>query len=197
MTIYEPDYVEAEPEIADPQKLEIEHLGNTWVITGLWLERLIMNINFDARSSYVQNEFKKNLPLNASEIRYIKVPRGLIVSIAENIFFAQNSTRISPKGQQLLQSIAMVLSKFNNKCVIESHTDETIEQASGYKEDWEISIHRANVIAQYLIQCCKVSSDRIYTIGFGNTMPFNEKISDSQFTDNRINFVIFDYTFRR
>lgn len=47
VTIYEPDYVEAEPEIADPQKLEIEHLGNTWVITGLWLERLIMNINFD------------------------------------------------------------------------------------------------------------------------------------------------------
>ncbi len=158
---------------------------------------IYMNINFDARSSYVQNEFKKNLQLNASEIRYIKVPRGLIVSIAENIFFTKNSTRITPKGQQLLQSIAMVLSKFNNKCVIESHTDETIEQASGYKEDWEISIHRANVIAQYLIQCCKVSSDRIYTIGFGNTMPFNEKISDSQFTDNRINFVIFDYTFRR
>ena len=47
VTIYEPDYVEAEPEIADPEKLEIEHLGNTWVITGLWLERLIMNINFD------------------------------------------------------------------------------------------------------------------------------------------------------
>ena len=32
---------------ADPKDLEIEHYGSTWLITGTWLERLIMNINFD------------------------------------------------------------------------------------------------------------------------------------------------------
>jgi GTP-binding protein len=47
VTIYEPEYVEVIEEPGDPQALEIEHLGSTWVITGTWLERLIMNINFD------------------------------------------------------------------------------------------------------------------------------------------------------
>ena len=47
VTIYEPEYVEVIETPADPSALEIEHLGNTWVITGQWLERLIMNINFD------------------------------------------------------------------------------------------------------------------------------------------------------
>ena len=47
VTIYEPEYVEVIEEAGDPSALEIEHLGNTWVITGSWLERLIMNINFD------------------------------------------------------------------------------------------------------------------------------------------------------
>ncbi len=47
VTIYEPDYVEVVEESCDPKALEIEHYGNTWLITGTWLERLVMNINFD------------------------------------------------------------------------------------------------------------------------------------------------------
>ena len=47
VTIYEPEYVEPVAQAGDPSELEIEHLGSTWVISGLWLERLIANINFD------------------------------------------------------------------------------------------------------------------------------------------------------
>ena len=45
--IYEPEYVAPVIEAGDPNELEIEHLGSTWLITGTWLERLIMDINFD------------------------------------------------------------------------------------------------------------------------------------------------------
>ena len=47
VTIYEPEYVAPVEEAGDPSALEIEHLGSTWVITGSWLERMIMSINFD------------------------------------------------------------------------------------------------------------------------------------------------------
>ena len=47
VTVYEPEYVEEVPEAGDPNELEIEHLGSTWLVTGVWLERLIRNINFD------------------------------------------------------------------------------------------------------------------------------------------------------
>ena len=47
VTIYEPEYVEVMAEAGDPKELTIEHLGNTWLVTGTWLERLIYNINFD------------------------------------------------------------------------------------------------------------------------------------------------------
>ena len=47
VTIYEPEYVEVIEAPGDPNALEIEHLGSTWVITGEWLSRLVMNINFD------------------------------------------------------------------------------------------------------------------------------------------------------
>lgn len=44
---YEPEYVEIVEESGDPKELTIEHLGSTWVITGTWLERILVNINFD------------------------------------------------------------------------------------------------------------------------------------------------------
>ena len=47
VTIYEPEYVAPVVEAGDPSQLQIEHMGSTWLITGTWLERLIMNINFD------------------------------------------------------------------------------------------------------------------------------------------------------
>ncbi len=47
VTIYESEYVAPVTEAGDPNALEIEHYGSTWLITGTWLERLIMDINFD------------------------------------------------------------------------------------------------------------------------------------------------------
>ena len=47
VTIYEPEYVAPVETVGTPEELEIEHLGSTWLITGKWLEHLIMDINFD------------------------------------------------------------------------------------------------------------------------------------------------------
>ena len=47
VTIYEPEYVELIEAPSDPNAIEIEHYGNTWLLSGTWLERLVENINFD------------------------------------------------------------------------------------------------------------------------------------------------------
>ena len=59
VTIYEPEYVEVIEAPSDPNALEIEHYGNTWLVTGLWLERLVQNINFDDYES--RNYFDQQL----------------------------------------------------------------------------------------------------------------------------------------
>ena len=59
VTMYEPDYVELVEAPADPTEFDIEHYGNTWLVTGRWLERLIENINFDDYES--RNHFDMQL----------------------------------------------------------------------------------------------------------------------------------------
>ena len=44
---------------ADPSAFEVEHYGNTWLVTGTWLERLVQNINFDDYES--RNHFDMQL----------------------------------------------------------------------------------------------------------------------------------------
>ena len=59
VTIYEPEYVELIEAPVDPKEFDIEHYGNTWLVTGRWLERLIENINFDDYES--RNHFDMQL----------------------------------------------------------------------------------------------------------------------------------------
>jgi len=59
VTIYEPEYVEVIEAPSDPSAFEIEHYGNTWLVTGRFLERLVQNINFDDYES--RNYFDQQL----------------------------------------------------------------------------------------------------------------------------------------
>jgi GTP-binding protein len=46
VTVYEPDYVEKEPELDTSEDLKIEVFDDVWVIEGGWMERLVRNVNF-------------------------------------------------------------------------------------------------------------------------------------------------------
>ena len=59
VTIYEPEYVEVIAEPTDPNAFDIEHYGSTWLVTGVWLERLVQNINFEDYES--RNYFDQRL----------------------------------------------------------------------------------------------------------------------------------------
>lgn len=157
-----------------------------------------MNIDFDYTSVCIKKKFQSILTGKENKIIYSEVPRGLILSIAEDKLFTENSSRLTLEGEELLKSIAEVLREFNNNCAIESHTDEEIHsRCSSFKEAWEISIPRANAVAAYLIKNCSIDPARLYPIGYGSIMPFKENVALKDFTDNRVDFVIFDYSSKR
>lgn len=128
---------------------------------------------------------------------FTKVPRGLIVSVEESVFFKNGDINIKPQAYELLDGISAVLNKFENRCVIESHTDEPVNPDSIYKENWEISLQRSNKIADYLVRTGKVKKERIFPVGFGEIMPFKENVAEKPFSDSRIDFVIIDYALKR
>lgn len=160
------------------------------------LENLYLSANFDSQINQIQNSFTEVLP-KKNTIAYTKVPRGLILSIAEEEFFSPDKYLIKASGKEILNRIIYVLQKYDNDCVIESHTDEVLPKESIYSYDWELSIARANTIADYLVKVGKISSGRVFPLGFGEFMPFKENVSRKGFSDKRVDFVIFDYDVTR
>ena len=59
ITVYEPEYVKPLPQAGDPRELEIDHYGDTWVVSGAWMERLLGDVNFDDYES--RNYFDRQL----------------------------------------------------------------------------------------------------------------------------------------
>ena len=47
VTIYEPEYVVPMVQTGDYGEFEIEHEGSVWLVSGMWIERMVGNINFD------------------------------------------------------------------------------------------------------------------------------------------------------
>ncbi len=156
-----------------------------------------INVTSQPDINHILKIFQQTLPVSNNSIAYTIVPRGLIISIAEDKFFYGDSIKLTEEGQELLYKISKGLNNLKNNCAIESHTDEQFPEKSIYKDDWEISINRATVIANFLTRYCNIEKKRLFPIGFGNSMPFRETVSPRDFTDSRIDFVIFDYAYKR
>jgi len=139
-----------------------------------------------------ENLFKTHVELYDSII-FTHVPRGLIVSIDEAVFFESGREKIKLSALPVLDKIGVVLNALENDFVIEGHTKNVDLECFDYYANWELSLARANNITKYLIRYAKVPPHKLFTVGFGEFMPFYTNVSNKANMDERIDFVILDY----
>lgn len=141
----------------------------------------------------VENEFIRNLP---SGIVYTQVPRGLIISVDESVFFYDCNDKLKNESLIILDKIAYLLKQLPNYCVIEDHLQKKV--CDGDLENWELSMMRSANIVEYLVKCGKVPQEQLFDIGFGEFMPFRDNVNpEISGLNNRVDFVIIDYTATR
>ncbi len=140
----------------------------------------------------LEKMFKMKMP---NGIIYTKVPRGLIISIDESLFFNNCETDLNGNSLYILDDFAEIFKNLPNYCVIEDHVQKDI--CTGL-ENWELSMIRAANIAEYLVKCKNIPTEKIFDIGFGETMPFKDNVDPIQKgLNNRIDLVIIDYEVKR
>lgn len=150
-----------------------------------------ITISYQPEVDKLETLFKATLPVKCG-IMYTKVPRGLIVSIDEKCFFNTGEARIKESSLDILDVISCLLLKLPNYCVIENHTEE-----QDFNENWELSIARASNLAEYMIKYRKVPTEKVFSLGYGESMPFRDNVAPTKGLNNRIDFVIIDYEARR
>ena len=81
VTIYEPEYVVPMVESGDYGEFDIQHEGNVWVVSSMWVERMVGNINFDDYES--RNYFDQLLRKSGlfQKLEEMGIQDGDVVSI--------------------------------------------------------------------------------------------------------------------
>lgn len=146
-------------------------------------------------SSEIEQLFKENLS-SFENIIYTIIPMGVVVSINGYMFYDEGKDEINPKAFGILNVIAELIKTVNKPCLVESNTLPTAFKSSNYMTNWELSVVRANNIANYLISK-EVQADKIRANGFGEIIPFTKNSNIDM--RERIDFIIFNYedTFRQ
>jgi peptidoglycan-associated lipoprotein len=103
------------------------------------------------------------------------------------VFFAYDSSEVTPDGQSVLSSNAEVLRKYSGWIItIEGHCDErgTAEYNLALGE------RRALAAREYLVSL-GISSDRVRTVSYGKEFPFDPGHGEAAYAKNRrAHFVI-------
>lgn len=96
---------------------------------------------------------------------------GLRIELLETekgLFFDSGSAKLSPRGDEMLRTLAGQLKSLPNKLLIEGHTDaKPYASDTGYS-NWELATDRANT-ARRVFQACGIPMDRIAQVrGFAD-----------------------------
>lgn len=144
--------------------------------------------NISELEKTLSSDFKKDF-----NYTIIEVPRGIILSISDELLFETNH-KIKNSAKNILDIIGELLSKISNNCTIEGHSSDT----AGIS-DWEYSMIKVDTLTEYLLNEFPQLQNKIFAVGFGSAEPFSTemKFENNSKMDNRVDFVFFEYEFTR
>ena len=117
------------------------------------------------------------------------------MSIDEEYFFSQGESKIKESSLCIIDTIVNLLHEMPNYCVVENHTEENYQNS--ILENWELSMNRSSNIVEYMIKCGKLPPSQLFSLGFGEFMPFKDNVSSNTGINNRMDFVILEYETKR
>ncbi|KAB0671871.1 OmpA family protein [Oryzomonas sagensis] len=107
--------------------------------------------------------------------------RGLIVSLKEAGFFDSGQAQIKQSAYELLNTIAEVMTQYNNPLRIEGHTDNAPISTAQFPSNWELSTTRATNVLKYLLKYYDAEPEKISATGYGEFRP----VADNSTPENR------------
>jgi len=128
-----------------------------------------------------RQESKLRASLRNTGVRVVRDGDNLILVMPGNITFATDSYELRPDFQDVLHSVATVLTEFD-KTILEvtGHTDSTGSDSYNL----QLSERRARAVANRLTEN-SVAQSRILSMGFGESRPIANNQTDAGRTENR------------
>ena len=112
------------------------------------------------------------LSFNSKDLQVRLKDGKVYVSLSEQLLFKSGSSRVDPKGQEALKTLATVLQEQKDvNVLVEGHTDNVpMRSSGGIQDNWDLSALRATDIAR-LLAAAGVDPSRITAAGRSQYVP--------------------------
>ena len=128
-----------------------------------------------------KQEAELRAELEGTGVSVTRIGDNITLNMPGNVTFATNSSDLNPAFFDVLNSVSKVLREFDQTVVeVAGHTDSTGSEA--YNQT--LSERRSSTVSQYL-QSRKISSQRLITIGLGESMPLADNSQEIGRQSNR------------
>lgn len=132
---------------------------------------------------------KDNERMNAlSQVQGLEAeitPRGIQLTLNDRLLFDSGEARLKNNGKVLLGRVAKIIGPFRRNIRVEGHTDNIPIATSRYPSNWELSIARAIVVVNHLIESGKIAPNRFSAAGYGDSKPRTVNDTDAGRAKNR------------
>lgn len=116
---------------------------------------------------------------------------GVFVNIKEAILFEPGKASLIAGGQELLDSLEDLFLQFENKIVVEGHTDDVPMSSAMYPSNWELSSGRAIQVVRYLSEVKSIPNSRLSAVAYGEYRPMVPNDSaENRALNRRVNLLI-------
>jgi chemotaxis protein MotB len=137
-----------------------------------------------------------NPEVKSNKVRVTHDERGVVISLASDLFFAPASAVINYEdSRDILLRLASLLNSQElrgRKFRIEGHTDGTDTDGEVWPSNWELSTARSLAVLHYLADI-GVDENRFQVAGFAATMPISrDDTPEGRMNNRRVDIVILD-----
>jgi chemotaxis protein MotB len=146
--------------------------------------------------SRAKKELEERLKAELADkkVRLALLEKGLVVTIVtDEVLFDSGKAKIRPEAYPILDKVADFLIKSlpENYIGIEGHTDNEPIKYSGWKSNWELSVHRALSVLHYLVDEKGISPERVSASGYGEWRPVaSNETKEGRQLNRRVEIVI-------
>lgn len=108
----------------------------------------------------------------------------LYVSLSDKLLFPSGSDALNERGKEAIQMLADVLAGSDMEIMVEGHTDSIPIKTAKYKDNWDLSVHRATTVSRILIEK-GIKPERIISSGRGEFQPIADNGTEQGRSLNR------------
>jgi chemotaxis protein MotB len=178
-----PDATNSNP-TTKPKPAEVEE-------TELDLERLKAEERALQEALKTLQTYIKNNQLD-QQITFKDTPRGIAITLKDLFLYDVGRADLKANAYPLLDELATVFAKVQNKISIEGHTDnQPLNTGSIYEDNWGLSNARSLSVLRYFIYEKDLSAKQLISTGFSDTVPIaNNETAEGRAKNRRVEMVI-------